>query len=210
MNDDKQYLVMVIDDDADTVALMKSQISFLYDVTVAYGGREAIEKLSSLTDNDRKPDLILLDINMPEMDGYATLENIRKHPYCKNIPVVFLSGMTDEQYEYNGLQTDAADYLKKPIAGRLLLARIHHYIELHVARKNEEILDMNRINDIPEPLTEREMEVANLMAEFRSNREISELLHISIPYVKKLVTNIKEKLELEKRGDIRKYFIKKT
>ena len=60
---------------------------------------------------------------------------------------------------------------------------------------------------LSEPLTERELDVARLMAEFRSDREISEILFISMPYTKKLVASVKEKLLLEKRGDIRKYLI---
>ena len=60
---------------------------------------------------------------------------------------------------------------------------------------------------IPEPLTERELETARLMAEFRSDREICDILHISMPYTKKLVASVKEKLKLEKRGDIRRYLV---
>ena len=60
---------------------------------------------------------------------------------------------------------------------------------------------------LSEPLTERELDVAKLMAEFRSDREISEILFISMPYTKKLVASVKEKLLIEKRGDIRKYLV---
>lgn len=200
-----KHLVMIIDDDDDAIAVMKSQISILYDILAANSGKEATNLLMSI---ERKPDLILLDVNMPGMDGYETLEEIRKYQNLSEIPVVFLTGMTEEHYEYKGLQTDAVDYLKKPVAGRVLIARIHHYIELHSGRKNQDILDMELIDKIAEPLTNRELEVANLMAEFRSDREISELLHVSVPYVKKLVGNVKDKLDLDKRGDIRNYFLK--
>lgn len=202
---EERYLVMIVDDDDDAVAVMKSQISVLYDILVANSGKEAIYLLNNIS---RKPDLILLDVNMPGMDGYEALEGIRKCPACDKIPVVFLTGMTEEHFEYRGLQTDAVDYLKKPIAGRVLIARIHHYIELYSSDKQKDVLDIEKIKTIPEPLTDRELEVANLMAEFRSDREISELLHISVPYVKKLVGNVKDKLMLDKRGDIRNYFVK--
>lgn len=144
---------------------------------------------------------------MPGMDGYSTLENIRKIEGCQSIPVVFLTGITDENYEFKGLQMDVADYLKKPIGGRILLTRIQHYIDLHLEVDNKQALDMEKLSKLSEPLTERELEVANLMAEFRSDREISDILHLSVPYVKKLVCSVKEKLQIEKRGDIRHFFV---
>lgn len=205
-NTDK-YLVMIVDDDASMLSVMETQIKLLYDVVLAESGRAAY---SYLTDQkERIPDIILLDINMPDMDGYELLKLIKEDESIKHIPVVFLTGMTDEVNEYKGLQMDVVDYLKKPVSSRILLARIQHYIDLYANTSSQIALDMDKINNIPEKLTEREMEVVYLMAEFRSDREIAELLHISIPYVKKLVCNIKEKLMIEKRGEIRNYFAAK-
>lgn len=205
-NTDK-YLVMIVDDDASMLSVMETQIKLLYDVVLAESGRAAY---SYLTDQkERIPDIILLDINMPGMDGYELLKLIKEDESIKHIPVVFLTGMTDEVNEYKGLQMDVVDYLKKPVSSRILLARIQHYIDLYANTSSQIALDMDKINNIPEKLTEREMEVVCLMAEFRSDREIAELLHISIPYVKKLVCNIKEKLMIEKRGEIRNYFAAK-
>lgn len=200
----EKYLVMIVDDDEVELAIMKSQIKLIYDVVCRESGKEALDYLAN---TERKPDIILLDINMPGMDGYELLKIIKEEEKVKNIPVVFLTGMTDEGNEYKGLQMDVVDYLKKPVPSRILLARIQHYIDLYGDTAEKIVLDMDRINSIPEKLTEREMEVLHLMADFRSDREIAELLHISIPYVKKLVCGVKEKLEIEKRGEIRKYFI---
>lgn len=203
-NEVGKYLVMIIDDDESTLSLMESQINILYDVVVADSGKVALRLLGGAT---RKPDIILLDINMPGMNGYELLEQIKTDEKLKDIPVVFLTGMTDEVNEYKGLMMDVVDYLKKPVSSRILLARIQHYIELYGTSSEKNVLDMDKIMCIPEKLTDRELEVVELMADFRSDREIAELLHISIPYVKKLVCNVKDKLMLEKRGDIREYFI---
>lgn len=203
MGTDLKYKVLIIDDDENAVATMKSQISVLYEVMTAYGGKEALQILQT---KNWQPDIILLDIKMPDMDGYSVLEHIRTIDEYKVTPVVFLTGMTDESYEYKGLQMDAVDYLKKPIAGRILLTRIQHYLDLHTSAQHKGILDMDRINKLNDSLTERELDVANLMAEFRSDREISDILHLSVPYVKKLVGSVKEKMGLEKRGDIRTFF----
>ena len=194
--------VMVIDDDSVMLLLMKNQLEALYDVVTFLSGAEALEELNR---TDKLPDLILLDIGMREMDGYEVIGRLKASEKLKMIPVVFLTGMTDEVSECRGLEMDVVDYLKKPVAGKVLFARVQHYIELYSDVENKGKLDESLITSIPDPLTERELETARLMAEFRSDREICDILHISMPYTKKLVASVKEKLGLEKRGDIRRF-----
>ena len=193
---------MVIDDDNVMLLLMKNQLEALYDVVTFSSGAEALEELNK---TDNLPNLILLDIGMREMDGYEVLGRLKASEKLKMIPVVFLTGMTDEVSECRGLEMDVVDYLKKPVAGKVLFARVQHYIELYSDVENKGKLDESLIASIPDPLTERELETARLMAEFRSDREICDILHISMPYTKKLVASVKEKLGLEKRGDIRRF-----
>lgn len=194
--------VMVIDDDSVMLLLMKNQLEALYDVETFSSGIEALKELEK---TDALPNLILLDISMREMDGYEVLSRLKASDKFKMIPVVFLTGMTDEVSECRGLEMDVVDYLKKPVAGKVLFARVQHYIELYSDVENKGKLDETLLASIPEPLTERELETARLMAEFRSDREICDILHISMPYTKKLVASVKEKLGLEKRGDIRRF-----
>ena len=196
--------VMVIDDDSVMLLLMKNQLEALYDVVTFLSGAEALEELNR---TDNLPNLILLDIVMREMDGYEVLGRLKASEKLKMIPVVFLTGMTDEVSECRGLEMDVVDYLKKPVAGKVLFARVQHYIELYSDVENKGKLDESLLASISEPLTERELETARRMAEFRSDREICDILHISMPYTKKLVASVKEKLSLEKRGDIRRYLV---
>lgn len=195
--------VMIIDDDKEIHLLMGKQLEALYTVVCASSGKEALDILKT----GSLPQLILLDITMPEMDGYEVLSRLKSDITLKDIPVVFLTGMADESSELKGLNSDVVDYLKKPIAGKLLLARVQHYIDLYSEREMKGKLDMEMIDTLPEKLTERELDVAKLMAEFRSDREICDILFISMPYAKKLVAGVKEKLDLEKRGDIRRFLI---
>ncbi len=195
---------MVIDDDSVMLLLMKNQLEALYDVETFSSGIEALKELEK---TDALPNLILLDISMREMDGYEVLSRLKASDKFKMIPVVFLTGMTDEVSECRGLEMDVVDYLKKPVAGKVLFARVQHYIELYSDVENKGKLDETLLASIPEPLTERELETARLMAEFRSDREICDILHISMPYTKKLVASVKEKLGLEKRGDIRRFLV---
>ncbi|MBR1651078.1 MAG: response regulator [Lachnospiraceae bacterium] len=195
--------VMIIDDDKEIHMLMGKQLEALYTVVCASSGKEALDILKT----EPLPQLILLDITMPEMDGYDVLNRLKSDSLLRDIPVVFLTGMADESSELKGLNSDVVDYLKKPIAGKLLLARVQHYIDLYSEREMKGKLDMEMIDTLPEKLTERELDVAKLMAEFRSDREICDILFISMPYAKKLVAGVKEKLGLEKRGDIRRFLI---
>ena len=197
--------IMIIDDDSETLDLMVRQLEILYDVSAYLSGEEALEALKSL--EGCFPDLILLDISMKGMDGYEVLDHLKADTVYRKIPVVFLTGMTDEVSEIRGLEMDVIDYLKKPIPGKVLFARIQHYLNLYSDTEFKRQLDEHKLRTLPAPLSEREHEVAKLMAEFRSDREISEILYISMPYTKKLVSSVKEKLMIEKRGDIRKYLI---
>lgn len=196
--------VMIVDDDAEMLSLMSTQLEILYDVSKYTSGAQA---LLSIEEGKDIPQLILLDISMPGMDGYEVLSRLKGSEKAKKIPVVFLTGMTDELSECKGLEMDVVDYLKKPIASKVLFARVQHYLELYGDSESKGQLDEEKLKNLKEPLTERELEVARLMAEFRSDREICDILYISSPYTKKLVATVKEKLNLEKRGDIRKFLI---
>ncbi len=196
--------VMIIDDDAKMLSLMKSQLEALYDVKAFDSGERALDDLEAA---GARPHLILLDITMPGMDGYEVLGRLKSDEELKKIPVVFLTGMTDEVSECKGLEMDVVDYLKKPIAGKVLFVRVQHYLDLYSDNTGRGNLDEEKMRSLPTPFTERELDVARLMAEFRSDREICDILHISMPYTKKLVATVKEKMKLEKRGDIRRYLI---
>ena len=198
--------VMIIDDDAETLKLMTEQLETIYNVTAFSSGEDALEALNKSMGTGM-PQLILLDIAMNGMDDYEVLNRLKGNEKLKRIPVVFLTGMTDEVSECRGLEMDVVDYLKKPVTSTLLFARVQHYLDLYSDIEDRGKLNEYMLQDLPEPLTQRELDVARLMAEFRSDSEICDILYISMPYTKKLVTMVKEKLMLEKRGDIRKYLI---
>ncbi len=201
--------VMIIDDDVETLKLMKKQLEVLYDVIDFTSGESALEYLEHRQKQagEGLPDLILLDIIMKDMDGYEVLNRLKGNDGLKRIPVVFLTGMTDETSECKGLEMDVVDYLKKPVTSTLLFARVQHYLDLYSDRAEMGRLDEDKLKSLQDPLTDREMDVARLMAEFRSDREICDILYISMPYAKKLVSSVKEKLSLDKRGDIRRYLV---
>lgn len=117
--------VLVVDDTEDNLFLMTSLMEDKYEVLVASSGKDALEFVMSRT----PPDLVLLDIVMPDMDGYEVLRRIRQHPPTANIPVIFLTALSTVEDEQLGLDLGAADYITKPISPPLMLARVQSQLE---------------------------------------------------------------------------------
>jgi adenylate cyclase len=117
--------VLVVDDTEDNLMLMTAVLEDKYQPLLASSGKEALAIIMSQT----PPDLILLDIMMPEMDGYEVLRRIRQHPPTAAIPVIFLTALSTIEEEQLGLDLGAVDYITKPISPPLLLARVQSHLE---------------------------------------------------------------------------------
>jgi adenylate cyclase len=120
--------VLVVDDTADNLTLMAALLKDAYRVKVANHGEKALSIVSSGT----APDLILLDIMMPEMDGYEVCRRLKANPATRDIPVIFLTAKSDESAEAQGFSLNAVDYITKPISPPILLARVRNHIALNV------------------------------------------------------------------------------
>ena len=103
--------ILIIDDDLMLLKTAEEILSDQYNVSVAKSGIQAL----NLLNKNIIPDLILLDIDMPQMDGYETLEEIKKIPRCELIPIIFLTGFSEMDYEVRGLKAGAVDYIVKPL-----------------------------------------------------------------------------------------------
>ena len=188
--------VLVIDDDPALLEQTEQALCSNYQVSLANSGRQAIEYLK----RNACIDLILLDIQMPQMDGYETLRQIRLITQYAETPIIFLTGLTDTQSELQGLTVGAVDYITKPFDSQVLLARV----ELRLCTGMQ--LDEKKLESLPHPLTNSELNVARLLARSYSNQEIAEELHYALDSVKKLVSHILEKLDIHSRKEIRKFF----
>ena len=108
-----------MDDEHDIVDLLRYNLGKEgYEVSSAFNGREALEKASSV------PDLILLDVLMPELDGFETCKRLKSDPRTTHVPVIFLTASSSEIDEVLGLELGADDYIQKPISPRKLIARV--------------------------------------------------------------------------------------
>lgn len=118
--------VLIIDDTPDDVALL---VEFLrrtdLRIAVALNGNEGAQKAQVL-----RPDLILLDVRMPQVDGFATCRLLKANPLTRDIPVIFLSGAADIEDRLTGLQLGAVDYVTKPFSADEVLARIRIHLEI--------------------------------------------------------------------------------
>ena len=122
--------ILIVDDTPGNLAVLGELLAPLYDVRVANSGVRALG--AALT--DPAPDLILLDIMMPGMDGYEVLRRLREQPQTRDIPVVFITALDDDEDEAHGLDLGATDYITKPIRPAIVLARVHAQLEIKQAR----------------------------------------------------------------------------
>ena len=112
--------ILVVDDMPDNLFLMNGLFEDHYEVVQALSGREALKVVMS----DNPPDMVLLDIMMPDMDGYEVLRRIRQHAPTANVPVVFLTALGSKQDERLGMDLGAIDYLTKPVDPDLVMRRV--------------------------------------------------------------------------------------
>lgn len=111
--------ILLVDDEQDIVEFLEYNLKQEgFEVISAYDGIQAIEKLSE------EPDLIILDILMPKMNGYEACSEIRKRSEFKNTPVIFLTAKSSEVDEVKGLNLGADDFIQKPISPKKLVARV--------------------------------------------------------------------------------------
>ncbi len=121
-----QPLILVVDDTPDNLTLMHGLLKDQYRVKVANGGAAGL-RIARATP---APDLILLDVMMPEMDGHEVCRQLKSDPLTRDIPVVFLTARSDAEDERFGLDLGAVDYITKPISPPIVLARVRNHLKL--------------------------------------------------------------------------------
>jgi len=117
--------VVVVDDNLENLNVLKNTLKDIYDVFPAASAKKMFDLLGHIM-----PDLILLDVEMPEMNGYEAMKKLKSSGEYHEIPVIFLTSMSDAQSEMEGLSLGAADYIHKPFAAPLLLRRIKTHLSL--------------------------------------------------------------------------------
>ena len=158
--------ILVVDDSAENLALLSDLLLPLYEVRAVNSGERALRAAAGKP----RPDLILLDVMMPEMDGYEVLWQLRQDPATADIPVIFVTALDTSVDEAHGLELGAVDYITKPLKPAITLARVKAQLDLKAAR--DWLADRNQA---------LEAEVSRRMAEnvFVQNVTIRSLGHLA-------------------------------
>ncbi|SBT10153.1 Response regulator containing a CheY-like receiver domain and an HD-GYP domain [Candidatus Accumulibacter aalborgensis] len=122
--------ILIVDDTPENLTVLGELLQPTYRVQAAVSGQRALQIAAA----EPRPDLILLDVMMPEMDGYVVLEKLREDARTRDIPVIFVTAMNTTEDERIGLHRGAVDYIAKPIRPAIVLARVHTQLELKQAR----------------------------------------------------------------------------
>ena len=131
MDEVKKSRILVVDDEITNIIMLKRILGEHYTVHVSTSGSDAIEAATELL-----PDLILLDILMPDMDGYDVISKLKDSSETKRIPVIFLTAMTSPADEIKGLNFGAVDYIFKPFSPELLLKRVEIHLLLEAQKQS--------------------------------------------------------------------------
>lgn len=154
----EKHKILAVDDTPSNLKMLIEALRGLdYEVLVATHGEKALE-LAQL----HKPALILLDIMMPEIDGYEVCRRLKKDTELASIPVIFITAMTDEEDEAKGLELGAVDYISKPIRASIVQARVKTHMRLklayeELAEKNQVLEEMAQLREDVERITRHDL-----------------------------------------------------
>lgn len=122
----KKAQVLVVDDDRSNINILGAMLADHYEIIVALNGEQAIQLIESNT----QIDLILLDIQMPGIDGFEVCQKIKSNPELKDIPIIFITANRNEEDERKGLMLGAVDYITKPFSQPIVDLRVKNHLEL--------------------------------------------------------------------------------
>lgn len=138
-------VILIVDDERFNLNILADLLKTNYTVLLAKDGRQALNRAIN-----QKPDLILLDIIMPEMDGYQVLLELKNNEATKDIPVIFISALSARDDEEKGLSLGAVDYIAKPFSPAIVKARVKNHLKIvHQRKLLESIALLDGLTEIP-------------------------------------------------------------
>lgn len=184
--------VLLVDDNS---KYLKDALPFYgYEVKAAFDGVQAMKELS---EKSNAFDIVLLDVMMPNMNGWETLKAIRRNEHTKHLPVIMLTAVNEEQKMVTGLKIGADDYIVKPFVLPNLLARMEAVLRRSVRQKE---VQQDTIQHVPlELLTSKEKEVLQMVAKGESNKQIADKMFVKEVTVKTHLNSIFKKLKVANR-----------
>lgn len=198
-------IVLIVDDVPDNLALLSDALEHAgHMVLVALDGSTALQRMQRL-----KPDIVLLDALMPGIDGFETCRQIKARPEFEEVPVLFMTALTESEHVLQGFAAGGVDYVTKPIVPEQVLARVASHLRtaraLRTARQASQPVaatDNSGGRDALArryQLTGRELDVLAWVACGKTNKDIGEILGLSPRTVNKHLEHIYVKLGVETR-----------
>ena len=191
-------VVLVVDDLPQSLGALCAELEADgYSVLVAGDGVSALELLERVT-----PDAILMDGMMPGVDGFETCRQIKANSAWAHIPVIFMTGLSDESQIVKGFEAGGVDYVVKPVGALQVRARLNTHVRnaraMRIARDAIEAQHPSRLTTAA--LTQRETEVLSWVAKGKTNKDIGQILGMSSRTVNKHLEHVFEKLGVETRS----------
>jgi len=184
MPHDKKHTVLLVDDELINIKILSDVLKDEFNVVFATGAEEGIFRAI-----ESKPDIILLDIMMPDMDGYEVCARLQSDARTAKIPVIFVTALGTTAQEVKGLDTGAIDYVTKPINGDIVKARIRN----HLKYKNAILASMipeQSVDHAMESMTARQREIFEWVKKGKTNWEIARIIGCSEENIKYHMKNI--------------------
>ena len=199
--------LLLIDDDPNLILLVKDYLEFRgYEVITAENGREALEVLEQ-----EIPDMIICDVMMPEMDGYAFVNQVRQEERTSWIPILFLSAKGQSQDKIKGLNIGADVYMVKPFEPEELVAQVEASLKQAFRQRQQTGGGNDSESKIQVPfdvhLTQTELKVVQFVARGLANRDIAQELNVSQRTVESHVSNMLGKTGLHNRTELARWAI---
>ncbi|GLS82437.1 response regulator [Paraferrimonas haliotis] len=166
--------ILIVDDAPDNIHILMNLLKTQYKVKAATSGDKALAILA----NGNNPDLILLDVIMPEMDGYEVCKQIKSNPKTADIPIIFVTANNQVEDEEQGFKLGAVDYLTKPISPSIVKARIRTHLALHHQHQTLEVMVRERTKELESTRLEVVRKLA-LAGEYKDNTTGSHIERIS-------------------------------
>lgn len=171
-----RYHVFIVDDEATNLKVAGNILRKNYQLTLLTSGVELLHVIARA-----KPDLLLLDVEMPDKNGFEVIKELKTDSRYKDIPVIFLTVKTDVESEIQGLSLGAIDYINKPFSPSLLLKRIEHHMELVAQRKELQSFNENlnrMVKEKTETILQLQYSILSTIANLVEFRDVNTGGHI--------------------------------
>ncbi len=166
--------VLVVDDTPENIDVLSGILRSEYKVKAALNGEKALK----IAQSESPPDIILLDIMMPEMDGYEVCQKLKVNPKTQKIPIIFVTAKSEIEDETKGLEMGAVDYITKPVSPPIVMARVHAQLALYDQSRELE----HKVQQRTEQLNETRLEIIRRLgraAEYKDNETGMHVIRMS-------------------------------